>query len=351
MYKNINDNKIKISVIVPVYNSEKFLNQCLKSALDQRLKNIEIICINDGSTDKSLEILQNLQEEDNRIKIINQKNLGSGPARNNGIKKSEGEFIAFLDADDYYPDNKVLEDLYLNAKRSKVNICGGNCKMLFNLEKGNLSKNSKSLIKKRQKLMKDDDIVFKKDGLINACSYESPYWYWRFIFKKKFIIDNNLFFPPYRRFQDPPFFSLALCLSDNIYTLKRNSYVYRINHKVIKYDYEKLKDSFLGSRECLRNYEKYNKPIHYTKMFNDFVIRCINHSSYIDQKEENYNKIKDLINDIFENINYKMINEKYLKRLNISELKNCLKRDLFVRVEEIFSNKKHTLRNRAKEYF
>lgn len=105
----------KISIIVPVYNTEKFLEKCLNSLINQTLKDIEIICINDGSTDKSLQILEKFANKDKRIQIINQTNSGLSVARNIGIKKAKGEYIGFVDSDDWV-DLNFFEQLYINVK-------------------------------------------------------------------------------------------------------------------------------------------------------------------------------------------------------------------------------------------
>jgi len=102
----------KISIIIPFYNSEQYLERCIQSALNQTLKEIEVLCIDDASTDNSLKILRKYQEKDNRIKIIQLKeNNGPSLARNIGIEKSTGEFIGFIDSDDYV-DKKFFENLY-----------------------------------------------------------------------------------------------------------------------------------------------------------------------------------------------------------------------------------------------
>ena len=91
---------VKVSIIIPVYNTEKYLNECLDSVVNQTLDDIEIICINDGSTDNSLNILESYAKKDNRIKIITQKNSGQGCARNKGLSTAKGDYIYFIDSDD-----------------------------------------------------------------------------------------------------------------------------------------------------------------------------------------------------------------------------------------------------------
>lgn len=98
----------KVSVIIPVYNAEKYLRQCLDSVVNQTLREIEIICVDDGSTDGSLAILQEYAASDARIKVLTQKNQYAGVARNNGMAAAQGKYFAFLDADDYYDLNALM---------------------------------------------------------------------------------------------------------------------------------------------------------------------------------------------------------------------------------------------------
>lgn len=102
-----------ISIIVPVYNTSKYLEKCLYSLINQTIKNIEIIVVNDGSTDNSLEIINKIAKEDERIKVYNKKNGGLSSARNYGIEKSIGKYIGFVDSDDY-----VREDMYEILKKN-----------------------------------------------------------------------------------------------------------------------------------------------------------------------------------------------------------------------------------------
>ena len=99
--------KNKISVIVPVYNTEDYLERCIRSIMEQTYKNLEIVVVNDGSTDNSLNVLESLKKEDNRIVIINQENMGVSKARNKGLDYATGEFITFVDSDDF-----IEKDMY-----------------------------------------------------------------------------------------------------------------------------------------------------------------------------------------------------------------------------------------------
>lgn len=115
----------KVSVIVPVYNGEKYIRQCIEALLHQTLRDIEIIIINDGSKDNSSAIAHELEKSDGRIVVIDKGNEGVSVARNEGLKIAKGEWIAFSDVDDYYVVDGI-ENLYLSATESKCNIILGN---------------------------------------------------------------------------------------------------------------------------------------------------------------------------------------------------------------------------------
>lgn len=108
---------MKVSVIVPVYNVEKYLKKCMDSLVSQTLKDIEIIAINDGSTDSSLEILNDYKKDHDNIKVLTKENGGLSDARNYGIPYATGEYIAFLDSDDYV-DSSIYEKMYNKAKEN-----------------------------------------------------------------------------------------------------------------------------------------------------------------------------------------------------------------------------------------
>ena len=112
---------IKVSVIMPVFNVEKYLRQCLDSLLNQSLTEFEIICVDDGSTDSSLEILHEYQQKDHRVKVLTQQNKFAGVARNNGLKVAQGEYVFFLDSDDFFEKDMFME-VYNQGKKTDADI-------------------------------------------------------------------------------------------------------------------------------------------------------------------------------------------------------------------------------------
>ena len=120
--RKMNHKLIKVSVIIPVYNVENYLDKCLKSVLDQTEKNIEILCIEDCSTDNSLNILKNYAKTDERLHIFhNQHNYGLAYSRNIGLDAAKGEYITFVDSDDYI-DNRAIEEMYDNAIKRNLDL-------------------------------------------------------------------------------------------------------------------------------------------------------------------------------------------------------------------------------------
>ena len=119
----------KISIIIPVFNASKLINKSIASILSQSLEDIEIICVDDVSTDNTLEILNKYAKQYDSIKVLTQENQGSGKARNNGIKEAEGEYIGFLDADDFFISDLALEKLYETAIKNNAKMVSANIKL------------------------------------------------------------------------------------------------------------------------------------------------------------------------------------------------------------------------------
>ena len=122
--------EVKLSIIVPVYNTEKYIVNCLDSLVNQNLEEIEIICVNDGSTDRSLEILERYAGEDERIRIITKENDGLGAARNTGIDAAQGKYIGFVDSDDF-ADPNLFRLLVKAAESADADVAIGNVYLYY----------------------------------------------------------------------------------------------------------------------------------------------------------------------------------------------------------------------------
>ena len=257
----------KISVIIPIYNAEKYLKECFCSVLNQTEKDIEIICIDDGSTDRSKEIINEFKKRDGRIKTVFQKNKGSGLARNEGIEISIGEYLAFLDADDYYPSPNTLETMYKKASRKNAQICGG--ALIFDL-------NGKTTVDNNPKSR------FKKDSFINYADYQWSYGYYRFIFKSDFIKKNQIRFPNLLRYQDPPFLLEAMLKARSFYAISDKTYCHRLEYKENTFwNDERTNDLVKGILLCIKKAKKAKAFIEISnqvKAINEEYLKVIKHS-------------------------------------------------------------------------
>lgn len=229
----------KISVIIPVYNAEKYIEKTLDIISNQTLKDIEIICVDDGSNDKSALLIKKQQANDSRIKYYFQQNSGAGQARNFGITKSNGEYIAFMDADDAYPNNCALEHLYSAAFNNEAIICGGSA--VFENNDVN-----------------DEKRKFLTEGFISFEDYQFDYLFVRYIFKKKFLIDNEIYFPNYRVYEDPVFLVKAMVKATKFYAINTDVYLYTGAHQSMTMNIDKTKDFLKALIEELQTTAHYN---------------------------------------------------------------------------------------------
>jgi len=187
-----------VSVIVAVYNSERYIGSCIASILCQTFKNMEIIVIDDGSTDSTVKTVEELKSRDKRIKIFRQGHKGYANARNTGIKESKGKYIAFCDASNFYASDRALEKAVDICETNHVMVCGG-CGMV--LEGGIITKNQMF-----HKLRIKDEMGIG----ITFADYQEDYDFQNFIFNREMILDNNIFFPNYAGYEAPPFLVMAL---------------------------------------------------------------------------------------------------------------------------------------------
>lgn len=230
---------VKISVIIPVYNDEKFLGECLDSVSNQTLDDIEIICINDGSTDSSLEIL-NEYSTDKRITIITQTNQGSAIARNKGLDIAQGEYIGFLDADDIYINRQSLEIMFDAAKKHDASMISANLKFLT--QERNLISNPH--------YKRGTFHYFREESIIEPDEYGIPFYFYKNLYKADLIEDIR--FPDLLRGQDPIFLSKVLSEVNEIYGVPIDFYGYMVPLSFDKLDsYTKKYHYICQYRQCI----------------------------------------------------------------------------------------------------
>lgn len=212
---------VKVSVIMPVYNAEDYLRQCLDSVLNQTLKEIEIICVDDGSTDSSLEILKEYCEKDSRMEVLHQENQYAGCARNFGFTQASGKYVIFWDSDDFFAP-QALEKLYLKceADEAEIGICGAS---KFDNELQLSYPAGEYLVKSRVPAT----MPFNKNEmgryLFNFCS-NVP---WNKLFLRSFILKHHLEFQPLRQANDVYFSMMALFLAERMTVVPENLVTYR----------------------------------------------------------------------------------------------------------------------------
>lgn len=175
---------IKVSVIIPVYNSEAYIEEAIESVLKQNLKEVEIILIDDGSTDKSLDICHRYSKEYSNINLISQKNLGPGAARNRGMKIATGEYITFLDSDDVIPKN-TFKQVYSILKKTESDIFIGNILCFDDVRKWHLPYMRKVFENKNTLLIGNFNEIPQVNYTPSVCNK----W-----FKKSMLINNNISF-------------------------------------------------------------------------------------------------------------------------------------------------------------
>ena len=202
----------KISVIVPVYNAEKYLPKCLDGLINQTFKDIEIICVNDGSTDRSLSILKEYAKKDSRIVIVDKKNSGPGACRNIGIEKATGEFIQFVDSDDWI-EPETCEVCYQKAKEHNVDMVSFNSTVY----------GPKIFPYYYYDIKKEKKIIWK-DISTNLFNYH--FHSWHFLYKKDFLLQNKISFPNLIWGEDVPFVMRAILKAKSIYMIPNCLYAY-----------------------------------------------------------------------------------------------------------------------------
>lgn len=214
--------KVKVSVVIPIYNAELYLEECLKSLISQSLKEIEIICVDDGSVDQSVRIVEFYAEQDDRIRLICQQNQYAGVARNKGLAAAKGEYVIFLDSDDFF-DINLLERTYKQGIREAADIVlfGAKC---FDTITGKYSTKDYYF---RRNYLPSKNVFSRKDipdkilNIVTPCP-------WTKLFKREFVLSNGLEFQNFQNSNDVYFVLSALALADRITYVDADLVYYRI---------------------------------------------------------------------------------------------------------------------------
>lgn len=226
---------IKVSVIIPVYNVEKYLRQNLASIANQTLKEIEVICVDDGSTDSSFEIVKEYAEKDPRFIAVSQENGGAGAARNNGLRRARGKYLSFLDSDDFF-DEKMLEEAYNKAEETKADFVVFQSDQYYEE-----TKEFKDVSWTLRYAELPPYQPFGRRSMTDNVFKVFVGWAWDKLYNREFVLNNNLWFQEQRTSNDMLFVFSAVAIA------KRIAYVEK--GKVLAHQRRNNKDSLSNTRE------------------------------------------------------------------------------------------------------
>ena len=288
---------VKVSVIIPVYNVENYLRECLSSVINQTLRDIEIICVNDGSTDNSLRILSEYEQLDNRITLIHKSNKGLASTRNFGMKYAKGKYLFFLDSDDYLELN-ALEELYHFAEENSLDFLifqainyDSDKKEFFETEYFSMNK---------LKEFTNGSVFNYKD--LNELIFNISVTAWQKLYNREFIENIGAKFPDGLIFEDNLFFWEVLFNAERVAFLPKYFYIRRIHSKsIMSYADKRFIDSIEVNRLIIEKFRKYGaldkfKHILYDRRFDltFYRLREIQEEYkelYFEKLREDYQKI------------------------------------------------------------
>ena len=307
----VNNENIKVSVIIPVYNVEDYIERQIESITNQSLKEIEIFLVDDGSNDKTPEICDKYEKIDNRIIVIHKQNEGAHEARNVAINKAKGEYLAFLDGDDE-EDSNMLFDMYHLAKKNDSDLVVSGFYIDTYYDKNKYI--TLNFIPKKEEIY-NDKTTFRKDAYMY---FDNNMFYppWNKLYKREYIIKNNIYFPKTYR-DDFPFVVSVIKDIDKITFTKKQYYRFkrqRSNSETTKY-YPKLYEKRVEEHKMMLSlYEYWNLQNDYDskemimRRHIDRVIECITN---LQNPNSNLSR-KDIINSINEYLNDKWTKEAFI---------------------------------------
>ena len=256
----------KVSIIIPVYNTEKYITKCLNSIINQTYTNLEILCINDGSKDNSLSILKDYESQDSRVIVETIPNSGVSKARNIAIKKAIGEYIMFVDSDDYIEKNMVLEMLEA-AELNKADIV--RCNNFLENSKGKIIKTETYYLKNKSLLKSEiTDNIYIDIINGNLLTYSCV-----LLIKKDTLLKTNLFDEKLKIYEDRVFYLDLFLNLNKVYFLNKPLYHYVINDTSCL-NSKKLVSSHLYN--TLEGWTSIYNMLNLHKITNDYLIKNLN---------------------------------------------------------------------------
>jgi len=253
----------KISVIVPVFNVEEYIDKCFLSLKSQTFSQFEVICINDGSTDGSLKMLEKYAADDNRFVVFSQKNQGQGAARNNALNAAKGDYIVFLDPDDWLEQN-ALDAIYNAFKKANPDVVQFDYFTIAD-DKVRLSDFGR-IIKKKYKYDLKTNPLYNYKSIGDGVFRDMPLVVWNKAYSREFIMKNDIKFAPYKHAEDHIFTLKSVFLAREIYYINKPLYNYfmrlgsSLNH-VTNENFDAMKNieivkNFLVENDLYPSYEK-----------------------------------------------------------------------------------------------
>lgn len=327
---NIDCGQIAITIIVPVYNGEMYIERCLESLINQTIKNIEIIVIDDGSTDNSKNLIEKFRKKDKRIRAIYNTNHGVSYSRNIGIENATGEFIGFVDIDDYV-DCNMFKFMHEKSKNMDVVYCGH-----ISMNKhGNIREmpTKKEIILKKPCEIKEE--IYK--SVINVSRFCFGMC-WNKIYRSELIKSNNIRFDQFRKIGEDFKFNLdvfSICKSCLImpnclyYYNKTNlSSTRKYIENMIDIDILNYRTRMAYLKIWNMEGEEYIYKTH--NIFIDSVYSCIRNEIINNSQQSLKNKINSVdnlvnnkeVNDIFNNIEKNKLYKSYYKKVTRLQMKN-----------------------------
>ncbi|MCI9286520.1 MAG: glycosyltransferase [Clostridia bacterium] len=288
---------VKVSVIVPVYNVEKYIRKCLDSLVNQTLEDIEIIVVNDGSKDSSIDILKEYAEKHNNIKVYEKENGGLSDARNYGLQFATGKYIAFLDSDDYV-DVNLYKRMYEKAKAEDSDMVECNFYWVYD------NKTKKDIGQK----YKGKKQMFEKARVVA----------WNKLYKKEILEKAKTQFPKGLRYEDVEFFYKLVPYMERVSFIKE-PLIYYVQRKqsIVNTQNEKTKDIFTVLDNVIQYYKENNLYEEYKEVIEYTYARLLLCSSFKRMcKIKDKNIRKKLLNETWINLNKNFPNWKENKILN-----------------------------------